>query len=296
MSSVECHLARVQLRRILAGEELPDELMLDLEQHLKTCAECMAEARQQKAALLGEDAPVDKAPGFLARIKDARSPKFALPLGGRNTRIAVLTTLFAVLTIGMAWFSKSGVMAGMLGPTVAEKAKAESKATKPAPTPEADVDAWMDESRVAMNAPTPGHEPEPYATGEGEALQSALEEAKLAMAESTPATPEQTAEPTEAKPTPEPTEDADTERHVAEPPATPGNEGGEEVIVGTPGPRPHPKASAAKEPSPPVKKTSRPRSSAPKRPAPRKSSTSKKARSNSQPVVPVYNSEGKRIN
>ena len=51
VQNIECQLAQAQMRRFLTGEAMPDELVDDLEGHLKACPECMADANRQRGAL-----------------------------------------------------------------------------------------------------------------------------------------------------------------------------------------------------------------------------------------------------
>ncbi|MCH7904271.1 MAG: hypothetical protein IH944_06845 [Armatimonadetes bacterium] len=51
VQNIECQLAKAQMRRFLTGEAMPDELVSDLEGHLKACPECMADANRQRGAL-----------------------------------------------------------------------------------------------------------------------------------------------------------------------------------------------------------------------------------------------------
>lgn len=62
---VECHLARAQLKRYIAGATLPDEILAELERHLHACPDCLAEAQRMKEALMAGrplDAPAPQSP------------------------------------------------------------------------------------------------------------------------------------------------------------------------------------------------------------------------------------------
>ncbi len=49
--SLECELARVQMKRYLGGEELPPKLMEELEQHVRACSSCSHYLDTQKLKL-----------------------------------------------------------------------------------------------------------------------------------------------------------------------------------------------------------------------------------------------------
>lgn len=51
--NIECQIAQAQLRRYLAGEEMPQALVSDLEAHLKGCEDCMAAAQIERQSLAG---------------------------------------------------------------------------------------------------------------------------------------------------------------------------------------------------------------------------------------------------
>lgn len=54
-ASLDCHLAQVLVKRYLGGDELPPEVVADLERHLKVCADC-------KAVALGKTKPLIERP------------------------------------------------------------------------------------------------------------------------------------------------------------------------------------------------------------------------------------------
>ena len=53
VKNIECQIAQAQMRRYLTGEEMPQELVGDLEAHLKNCPDCMAQAQHQRESLSG---------------------------------------------------------------------------------------------------------------------------------------------------------------------------------------------------------------------------------------------------
>ncbi len=66
VQNIECQLTQVQLKRFLEGDDLPQELLDDLENHLKSCRSCMAVAQGQRSAL--EDQLTQKTSNPLSAI------------------------------------------------------------------------------------------------------------------------------------------------------------------------------------------------------------------------------------
>lgn len=76
VKSIECQLIQAQMKRYLAGTDFPDELLDQLERHLKACPDCQAEAHRQREALGGAPAEIAQAvvaaqqkKSFLDRLK-----------------------------------------------------------------------------------------------------------------------------------------------------------------------------------------------------------------------------------
>ncbi|MBS1713667.1 MAG: hypothetical protein JST30_04950 [Armatimonadetes bacterium] len=61
VQSIECQLIQAQMKRYLAGVDFPDELLDQMERHLKACSECKAEANKQREALGGAPAEIAQA-------------------------------------------------------------------------------------------------------------------------------------------------------------------------------------------------------------------------------------------
>lgn len=74
VKNVECQIAQAQMRRYLAGEDMPTAVVSDLEAHLKGCADCMAAAQIERQSLAGvlSNKLTGKSRGNAA--KDAPSP------------------------------------------------------------------------------------------------------------------------------------------------------------------------------------------------------------------------------
>lgn len=51
VKNVECQIVQAQMRRYLAGEEMAQAIVSDLEAHLKGCADCMATAQLERQSL-----------------------------------------------------------------------------------------------------------------------------------------------------------------------------------------------------------------------------------------------------
>lgn len=49
--SLECQLAQVQIKRFLNGDNIPEDLLKELEQHLLSCTDCLAVAKGERAAV-----------------------------------------------------------------------------------------------------------------------------------------------------------------------------------------------------------------------------------------------------
>ncbi|MEX2243461.1 MAG: hypothetical protein WD716_06395 [Fimbriimonadaceae bacterium] len=53
VKNIECQIAQAQLRRYLTGEEMPNNVVSELETHLKHCPECMDAAQTLRESLKG---------------------------------------------------------------------------------------------------------------------------------------------------------------------------------------------------------------------------------------------------
>ncbi|MCU0316993.1 MAG: hypothetical protein MUC92_10410 [Fimbriimonadaceae bacterium] len=66
VQNIECQLIQVQLKRYLKGDDLPQELISDIERHIATCPECLAIAKGEKP--LPAAAPKISSPSILTRL------------------------------------------------------------------------------------------------------------------------------------------------------------------------------------------------------------------------------------
>lgn len=92
--SLECELTRVQMKRYLAGEELPEPLMEELEQHVHVCASCRHYLDTQKLKLA-------------AKLSGAKAEKVKAPVepkGPKDSDVfhAPKQKLFTPKTLGLA--------------------------------------------------------------------------------------------------------------------------------------------------------------------------------------------------
>jgi hypothetical protein len=92
--SLECELTRVQMKRYLAGEELPEPLMEELEQHVHVCGSCRHYLDTQKLKLA-------------AKLSGAKAEKVKAPVepkGPKDSDVfhAPKQKLFTPKTLGLA--------------------------------------------------------------------------------------------------------------------------------------------------------------------------------------------------
>ncbi len=210
VQNIECQLARVQLKRYLAGEELPADLLSDLENHLRNCSDCQKVVDQQKASLNGMAAATPAAPkiklpnpfaAIVARRPKAESePDLATPAdvlaepgaeiapaaqpfwrNRNNLKTLGLTSGLAIVLILMSTVFRDPT--AMFGPRALPSKAA--PAAKPAPTNEQTPVQAASEAVAAMASvpsdedPTQGLDGEPVSakTGVvGEVAGSALRE------------------------------------------------------------------------------------------------------------------------
>ena len=277
VQNIECQLAQVQLKRYLAGEELPGELLTDLETHLEDCTECREAAKKQRAAA----EPSAEQPKLKLAEEAAEKPARAkVDLSGlKNSKTLLLSGALAVVLIAMSTVLRD--------PTKLFGAKADEKA--PAAT-------------VAANTSEPEAEESKPVTEETGAnpdiLGTALSASELVDeggSDEEPTAPVDT-EPTAEAPVTEPAKEPSTEpakeptKEVTKPepkttanglniPGKPTTQGQDVVVVG--GSKPAVSKPAAK-PTP--------------RRAPRRTVTRKPvAKKPSSSGIRVYDSSGKRI-
>lgn len=283
--SVECQLAQVQLKRYLAGEDLPEELLADLESHLKSCKKCLAFARAKKTKAASAPASADTSASRSKFLK-------GLPELGKS-RPFLLASAFTLVVLAMAWFAKVGGPFSLLGPTVDPSS---TKVAQPAAAiePEASQETWLSSAREAIDSPAQTYPNEPIETSGAQSLGPAMVAARLAI-------DEPQGNPSEGASEALPAPDARGGRFA---PAPAGETTPDEVIVGATGsklpakPKPAvspPKAGASPaKPSPSVKKP-KPAIRPTKRAQPRTTKRTTKAPSTGLPRVPVYNKDGVRI-
>lgn len=51
VQTIECHIATVLMKRFLDGDDLPEELLSDLEKHVQACPSCQATLNNEKATI-----------------------------------------------------------------------------------------------------------------------------------------------------------------------------------------------------------------------------------------------------
>lgn len=281
VQNIECQLAQVQLKRYLTGEELPGELLTDLETHLEECAECREAAKQQRVKAT-TSAPAEAAetrPKLTLQDILAEKPsraKFDLS-GLKNSKTLVLSGALALVLIAMSTVLRDPTK--LFGAKADEKVAATTVATKdsdPVETPESSVKepetspdvlgAALSASDLVENGSTPSGT-------EDEVLDEPVPETQPVEAE--PKTPSATAKPAgEAPPT--------TTANGLNIPGKPTTQGQDVVVVGGSG-------GTIKQPAKPVSK-----------PAPRrvtKSVTGRKpaAKKPASSGIRVYDSSGKPI-
>ncbi|MCW5940450.1 MAG: zf-HC2 domain-containing protein [Fimbriimonadaceae bacterium] len=60
VQSLECQLTQAQLKRYLAGQPMPEELLDQLERHLQSCPDCLGEAKRMRGQMGGGEAVADE--------------------------------------------------------------------------------------------------------------------------------------------------------------------------------------------------------------------------------------------
>lgn len=128
VQNIECHLAQVQLKRYLAGDEMPDELLADLVGHIKRCKECTQAAEQHKESLadmLNCHAARPAGDGLMAKIaaggKALVTPRD--PSGERSPLIQSPKTLILSGALALTLIVMSTVMrdpTALFGPRASE--------------------------------------------------------------------------------------------------------------------------------------------------------------------------------
>lgn len=176
--SLECELTRVQMKRYLGGEELPEPLMEELEQHVHACASCRHYLDTQKlklaAKLSGAKAEKVKSP------VEPKGPKDSDVFHEPKQKLFTPKTLGLAAALALVLFAMSAVAKD---PTIVFGRKASSAlaaADKEQPSEDhSDEGAESDEA-------DPHEEEAPKKVGEimtGESVKKELEEKKAKEAE-----------------------------------------------------------------------------------------------------------------
>lgn len=152
VESVECQLAQVQLKRYLQGEELPADLMAELERHLKTCGNCKEAAQRQRdslAGMLGKPAKPKLNPwAVLASEKAAVTPTGGKPnilAAFKNSKTIALSGALALVLIAMSTILRDPTK--LLGP----KAKTVASSTTTPPAEEATTEPEKPKDEKAID-------------------------------------------------------------------------------------------------------------------------------------------------
>ncbi len=299
--SLECELTRVQMKRYLGGEELPEPLMEELEQHVHACASCRHYLDSQKlklaAKLSGAKSDKVKAPVEPKGPKDSdvfHEPKQKL----FTPKTLGLAAALALVLFAMSTIAKDPtILFGRKASTAlaaAEKEKPEAEPTdenSDETTDDSDHDSHSKIGEIMT----------------GESVKKELEDQKAKEAElaaklddshetekppsepsqpdshTSPETSHQTAPAAKSEPKPEPKKQ-DMALIVAE--------HGTTKKEPLPKPRPEAKASAPRRSSPPAKKPSSSRRST-HNAAPKKSTPAKAGGTGS---IRIYDSQGRPIN
>lgn len=123
-TSLECQIAREQLKRYMSGAKLTPELVRGLERHLNSCPECLAIARKNKR----EAAPAKKPVATHALI-DAAKTAVSKPTASKRTammRSGILGGTLVLTLIAMGAISRDP--STLLGPRAIQKAEAKAAA------------------------------------------------------------------------------------------------------------------------------------------------------------------------
>lgn len=300
--SLECELTRVQMKRYLGGEELPEPLMEELEQHVHACPSCRHYLDTQKlklaAKLSGAKAEKIKAP------QEPKGPKDSDVFHEPKQKLFTPKTLGLAAALALVLFAMSAVAKD---PTLIFGRKASAamaSSEKDQPVEDEDHDENHEEAEETSTTSK-------KKVGEimtGETVRQELkekEEADLAKDEAHSA-PQKTADPGhESHPEPEAKKPDPAEHHVTKTAPEPKPEAKHEekkapdlslVIAENgktkkePAPRPRPQAATPKR-APAVTRKSSPRKVSPKR-----SSSPKPAPAKGSGSIKVYDSQGRPIN
>lgn len=164
VQNIECKLTQGQIGRYLAGENLPEATLFELERHLAECAECRKEVDRQRRDLLrqaGLAADQDPAERLVRQIAERQAPMeraaIVAPLTSRrDLRVWIKPALLSVLLVGLL-----GAMAlapqwreSLLGGSAAEaidEPKTVSSTVLKTPTPSTKMAEVVDAKDPAPN-------------------------------------------------------------------------------------------------------------------------------------------------
>ncbi len=194
--SLECQLAQVQIRRFLNGDNIPEELLKELENHLKHCSDCLAVAKGEKAAVEAH---------MIATPSAAVAERQSRPLTGvldvfKQPKTLLLSVALAVVLIVMSTVLRDptkllGTKAiGSFAGTVSEEVKPGDKASEPSDKVKESGDDPTDADHPGPSEPDKKASVAQNATGDQTAspAEAAVAAARDAAKQDTPA-PESTA-------------------------------------------------------------------------------------------------------
>lgn len=297
--SLECQLARAQLKRYLGGEELPDDLMRGLDTHVKACPGCKQHLDSQRLKLANDLAGIKepKQPPIWTQWLDKLKPKkdphavFAShqPTPAmRNAKTLGLSVALAAVLFAMSAIAKDPT--GLMGPRAkASLPPAEAKAADEA-KPKAETTEEEDKTKE------PGHEDSAKPSEEeghsDKAVHDPKPDAEAAKPDDKPHG--ESAKPAEAehKDSAKPAEPARDEPKEAAP--TRPKQENQNLLVAEEGQKPKIKPAprqAAPKPAEPRKATRKPTP----RPAPRVRRSAPRQTQPKPAGIRVYDESGKRI-
>jgi hypothetical protein len=171
VQNVECQLTQAQLKRYLAGDEFPAELVESLERHLRSCEDCLAEAHKLREALgggpLNDSEPESGLFHRLAAPAAEAPPPPGASAGVRAVFAALATRKNVAMSVGLAIVLVAMSTAfrsptNLLGPKASEAKVAEQPAKNKTDEPTTDGGHETESSDVAKDdhteATADGHE------------------------------------------------------------------------------------------------------------------------------------------
>jgi hypothetical protein len=247
--SLECELARVQMKRYLAGEELPSDLQKALEGHVRACASCRSHLNEQRLKLAGDLAGKKGAEEAKKMIGESPKPGpsgekvFAPPHplhGALNLRTLALSGCLAVVLFAMSAVAKDpslifGPKAGSKLPAASTDSKEEGHGDRK------DAKGVTDDHGAKKDPHDSGHSSDKTEKSAGDGSEKSTSDHS----------------PVEEKPVPaDPDSHSSEKAHGSEPEPSPSEHGEashQESVKKTPEPKPdadHKAAEPVKEPEP----------------------------------------------